>query len=156
MCRLKGPLPTSFRLQRATSFKQRLPERGLLPSPARSPPPLLQSRISGKRNRNYKTRFFYGWGKSQLQTRCATTLRHDKGREEWGDQKIFLKIKRLKKNLENLFKTTHFTLTPTFHHRFQFLCATSLTMSIFSPSPHHPLYPDRHDCLPRSPVPLNT
>lgn len=79
---------------------------------------------------------FLGVGKSQLQTRYAATLRHDKGREGWGDQKKFFLKKKLKKTWKNLFKSTHFTLTPpTFHHLFQFLCATSLTMSIFSPSP---------------------
>lgn len=77
---------------------------------------------------------FLGMGKSQLQTRYAATLRHDKGKGGGDQKKNFLK--KLKKTWKNLFKSTHFTLTPpTFHHLFQFLCATSLTVSIFSPSP---------------------
>lgn len=119
-----------------------------LPSPALSPPPLLPSRISGKRNRNYKNTFEgEKKKKSQLQTRYATTLRHDKG---GGGQK---------KDRKKCFKTTHFTLTPPKFSSFSIsLSRHHINISIFSPPPpyhhhhrhhhHHRYHQHHHDHLP--------
>ena len=133
-----------------------------LPSPAPSPPPLLPSRISGKKkkkgNNNYKNTFEVGGG-SQLQTGYETTLRHDQGREGR------LGGRGQKKNRKNVSKTTHFTLTPPkFSASFQFVSRHRINISIFF-SPLHPTaitvdtktlshhqHHHDHDFLPRNPA----
>lgn len=85
--------------------------------------------------------------KSQLQTRYATTLRHDKG---GGGQK---------KDRKKCFKTTHFTLTPPKFSSFSIsLSRHHINISIFSPPPpyhhhhrhhhHHRYHQHHHDHLP--------
>ena len=120
----KGPLQASSRLQRPTSFKQRLPERVLVPLPRPVPSAFVAIANFRKKTETVITNTHLrggGW-KSQLQTRYSTTLRHDQGRERrlggWG--------RGQKKDRKNVSKTTHFTLTPPkFSASFQFLCITT-------------------------------
>lgn len=78
----KGPLQASSRLQRPTSFKQRLPERVLVPLPRPVPSAFVAiANFREKKETVITKTHLRGEKKSQLQTRYATTLRHDRGRE---------------------------------------------------------------------------